>query len=166
MNEPYRDLISGFCRARKLKPLDDLDGVMTLVIGEVLFLVSPMDDGGGVRLQLTVHYGEVSEQAPAVAYRRLLEANVLDLDPTLPKFGIDAETGCVIATGNVPLAGLTPDLLADLLTAQAALVSQWRENMFLTTDELSEAKKALSREAVAAAPQAGALRPRPATFSR
>jgi len=166
MNDAYRKLIDQFCRALGVERPEPLDGLFNLVVGEVFFFVSPVNDGDGVRLQLTVHYGELPAQASALAYRRLLEANVQVFDSMQPKFGLDAETGSVIATGTLPLASLTPDSLAELAMGQAAMVREWRGNHFLTPEERAKVRASAREDAATAAARPKLLRPGPPTLGR
>ena len=166
MNDAYRMLIDQFCKTSNLQPPEPLDGLFNLAVGGVLFFVSPLNDGDGVRLQLTVHYGELPSQAPALAYCRLLEANVQVFDSMQPKFGIDAETGSVIATGTLPLASLTVDSLSDLVLGQASMVREWRENNFLTPEERARSQASARTDAASAAAGPRLLRASPSRLGR
>ena len=147
MNEAYRQLIDQFCRAENVPRPDKLDGLMSLVVNDVLFFLSPVDDGDGVRLLLTVHYGEMPAQAPALAYRRLLEANVQAFDSLQPKFGMDAETGSVVVSGTLPLKAMTAESLKELINEQAMYASDWRRTTFLTPEDTAAQKAPASAQA-------------------
>lgn len=160
MNETYRKLISQFCRAEGIALPENPDALLPLVIDDVPFLLLPVDDGDGVRVQLTVHYGDMPAQAPAAAYRRLLEANAAAFDTLQPKYGIDAPTGSVLLTGTLALASLTAQSLAELLRDQVEQVHEWRETRFLTAEERAAARAAL-RDAAEASGRPVLLRPQP-----
>jgi hypothetical protein len=157
MNDTYRKLIIQFCRIAGVAQPENPDALMPLVIGDVPFFLVPVDDGDGVRLLLTVHYGELPATASALAHRRLLEANAAAFDTLQPKYGIDAETGSVLLTGTLALTSLTAESLAELLTDQAQQVHNWRETRFLTPEERAAARD----EANPATSRPVLLRPQP-----
>lgn len=164
MNESYRKLVDQFCRKEGVQRPEKPDGLLTLAVGDVLFFISPVDDGDGVRLLLTVHYGEMPPHASALAYRRLLEANVQAFDSLQPKFGVDAETGSVVVTGTLPLRSLTVESLMELIREQSMYVRDWRSTHFLVPEEIITTRALVSQQVsggtgVASSAHAALLRP-------
>lgn len=141
----YRTVLDEFCRHTGFKPDDDSQEsfyqLADIVVDGISMSLAPGGEADDPHLLYCCDFGEIPEKRGVLVMVRLLEMNFAASGPAHPCFGLNFATGRVMLSGAMPLAKLDGQILAAMLQHYAAKAMQWRQNWFLSEEEMKLADR-------------------------
>lgn len=133
--QTYEALIDQICAIEGIGDPSQLYRMAALQLGDIAFVMMPVSLANEPWAMFFIDYGPPPAERRDLALQRLLEANALDPDPLLPKFGMDAGTGHVLLTGFFKVGVIDPESFLKLLRHHAAQAAAWKASDFMTDDD-------------------------------
>jgi hypothetical protein len=136
----YRELINQVAKEFGQGVQESTDDACYFDVNGVFFTLKhggAMDEDG---LCIYADGGELPAANGMLILQRLMELNFLMFGRKTPRFGFNSSTKRVLATQRLTLSETSSNALTGELGGIAAQVQMWRQNFFLTTEEIAGAK--------------------------
>ena len=131
MQQAYRGLVKDFCALASLDDAHVIAEGCSFCVDDIECALIYLDHLSPDIIHCYIDFGLPPEERCADIFRRLLNANYLQLASGSAAFTVSPETGHVVLISTLRVAEASPETLADLLSYHAQQALEWRRNYYL-----------------------------------
>jgi hypothetical protein len=138
--QKYRELIDQLAEQFSQSTREATDDVCYLDVDDVFFTLKHGGETDEDGLRIYADGGTLPVELGTLILQRLMETNFMMFARNTPRFGFNSITKHVLATQRLALSETSVDDLASELGSIAGQVRLWRQDFFLTPEEIGRGK--------------------------